>query len=160
MVLETSGWPVWAAVMVTTAATSSLRDFFSVVFLTGVIFYQDWKMAIFALFILPAAFYPIVYFGRKVRKLSTGCQEAMACLDSSCPPDVVILDLNMPKVNGLQCLHYIKEKQPQVPVIMLTGHASVDTGVEGIRLGAFDYCLKPIELEELLEKIHLAIRSA
>ncbi|OGQ96001.1 MAG: hypothetical protein A2521_14465 [Deltaproteobacteria bacterium RIFOXYD12_FULL_57_12] len=91
---------------------------------------------------------------------AAGCQEAMACLDSSCPPDVVILDLNMPKVNGLQCLHYIKEKQPQVPVIMLTGHASVDTGVEGIRLGAFDYCLKPIELEELLEKIHLAIRSA
>ncbi len=69
-------------VMVTTAATSSLRDFFSVVFLTGVIFYQDWKMAIFALFILPAAFYPIVYFGRKVRKLSTGCQEAMADLNS------------------------------------------------------------------------------
>ncbi|MFH2098883.1 MAG: ABC transporter ATP-binding protein, partial [Pseudomonadota bacterium] len=68
--------------MVTTAVTSSLRDFFSVVFLTGIIFYQDWKMAIFALFILPAAFYPIVHFGRKVRHLSTGCQEAMADLNS------------------------------------------------------------------------------
>ncbi|MBW1989518.1 MAG: lipid A export permease/ATP-binding protein MsbA [Deltaproteobacteria bacterium] len=68
--------------MVTTAVTSSLRDFFSIVFLTGVIFYQDWVMAIFALVILPAAFYPIYYFGRKVRRLSTGVQEAMGDMNS------------------------------------------------------------------------------
>ncbi len=64
--------------MVSTAVTGSLRDVFTIVGLTGVIFYRDWKMALFALVILPLAFYPIVEFGRRVRRVSTGCQEAMA----------------------------------------------------------------------------------
>jgi subfamily B ATP-binding cassette protein MsbA len=68
--------------MVSTAATSSLRDFFTIIGLTGVIFYRDWKMALFALIILPIAFYPVVEFGRRVRRVSTGCQEAMAELSS------------------------------------------------------------------------------
>ncbi len=68
--------------MVSTAITNSLRDFFTIIGLTGVIFYRDWKMAIFAFFILPVAFYPIIQFGRRVRKISTGCQETMADLNS------------------------------------------------------------------------------
>jgi len=68
--------------MVSTAATSSLRDCFTIIGLTGVIFYRDWKMALFALIILPIAFYPVVEFGRRVRRVSTGCQEAMAELSS------------------------------------------------------------------------------
>ena len=68
--------------MVSTAVTAAFRDFFTIVGLTGVIFYRDWKMAIIAFFVLPAAFYPVVSLGRRVRRVSTGCQEAMAELSS------------------------------------------------------------------------------
>lgn len=64
--------------MVSSVVTSSLRDFFTIIFLVAYTFYQIWELAIFAFLVLPAAFYPIIYFGRKVRKTSTGCQEAMA----------------------------------------------------------------------------------
>ena len=64
--------------MVSSSVTSVLRDVFTILGLTCVIFYRDWKMATFAFVILPIAFYPIVEFGRRVRKVSTGCQEAMA----------------------------------------------------------------------------------
>ncbi|MFW5853802.1 MAG: ABC transporter transmembrane domain-containing protein, partial [Thermodesulfobacteriota bacterium] len=68
--------------MVSTSVTSMLRDAFTIVGLTGVIFYRDWKMAAFAFLILPLAFYPIVEFGRRVRRVSTGCQQAMAEMSS------------------------------------------------------------------------------
>jgi len=68
--------------MVSTAVTSSLKDAFSIMGLTFVIFYRDWKMAIFALIVLPLAFYPVVEFGRRVRRVSTGVQEAMGDLSS------------------------------------------------------------------------------
>jgi len=64
--------------MVSTAVTASLRDCFSIVGLIGVILYRDWRLALYALIILPVAFYPVVQFGRRVRRVSTGCQEAMA----------------------------------------------------------------------------------
>jgi subfamily B ATP-binding cassette protein MsbA len=68
--------------MVSTAVTSVLRDCFTIIGLTGVIFYRDWKLAIYAIIILPVAFLPIVQFGRRVRRISTGCQESMADLNS------------------------------------------------------------------------------
>jgi ATP-binding cassette, subfamily B, bacterial MsbA len=68
--------------MVSTAVTGSLRDVFTVIGLTGVIFYRDWKMAFFAMIVLPVAFFPVVEFGRRVRRVSTGCQEAMAEMTS------------------------------------------------------------------------------
>jgi len=68
--------------MVSTAVTGTLRDAFTIMGLTFVIFYRDWKMALFAFFILPLAFYPVVEFGRRVRRVSTGCQEAMADMSS------------------------------------------------------------------------------
>ena len=68
--------------MVSTAVTGTLRDFFTIIGLTGVIFYQDWKMALIAFCVLPLAFYPVVEFGRRVRRVSTGCQEAMAELNT------------------------------------------------------------------------------
>ena len=68
--------------MVSTAVTGALKDVFTIVGLTIVIFYRDWKMAMFAFIILPIAFIPVVQFGRRVRKVSTGCQEAMADLSS------------------------------------------------------------------------------
>ena len=68
--------------MVSTAVTGSLRDIASILGLTVVIFYQNWRMAILAFIILPLAFWPIFILGRKVRRLSTGCQQAMAELSS------------------------------------------------------------------------------
>ncbi|MDI6687332.1 MAG: ABC transporter ATP-binding protein [Desulfobacterales bacterium] len=68
--------------MVSTAVTGALKDVFTIVGLTIVIFYRDWKMAMFAFIILPIAFIPVVQFGRRVRKVSTGCQEAMADMSS------------------------------------------------------------------------------
>ena len=68
--------------MVSVAVTGSLRDCFAIVGLTFVIFYQIWELALIAFIVLPVSFYPIVIFGRKVRKVSTGCQEAMADMSS------------------------------------------------------------------------------
>lgn len=68
--------------MVSTAVTGALKDVFTIVGLTIVIFYRDWKMALFAFIVLPIAFIPVVEFGRRVRKVSTGCQEAIADLSS------------------------------------------------------------------------------
>jgi subfamily B ATP-binding cassette protein MsbA len=68
--------------MVSTAVTGSLRDGFTILGLTGVIFYRDWKLALYAMIILPLAFFPVVEFGRRVRRVSTGCQEAMAELSA------------------------------------------------------------------------------
>ena len=68
--------------MVSNSVTGALKDSFTIVCLTIVIFYRDWKMAIFAFLILPLAFFPIVEFGRRVRKVSTGYQEAMADMSS------------------------------------------------------------------------------
>ncbi len=69
------------------------------------------------------------------------------------PMDVVILDVRMPGLSGLETLTEIKKISPETEVILLTGHASIDPAIEGMRLGAFDYLMKPCELEELMVKI-------
>jgi DNA-binding NtrC family response regulator len=71
-------------------------------------------------------------------------------------PDVVILDLKMPDLNGLEVLDGIKAHDPTIEVIMLTGHGSTSSGIEGMERGAFDYIMKPIDLDLLLEKISQA----
>ena len=68
--------------MVSTAVTSSLRDVFTIIGLTVVIFYRDWKLALIALVILPVAYFPIVAFGRRTRKVSKGYQETLAEINS------------------------------------------------------------------------------
>ncbi len=70
--------------------------------------------------------------------------------------DVVILDVKMPGLDGVEVLRKIKHKYPLVEVIMLTGHASVESAVEGLKLGAFDYLLKPCNISDLIEKVNLA----
>ena len=68
--------------------------------------------------------------------------------------DVVILDIKMPGgMDGIETLREIKKIQPICEVILLTGHGSMETSIEGMKLGAFDYLLKPVKLEELLPKL-------
>ncbi|GAH60564.1 unnamed protein product [marine sediment metagenome] len=74
--------------------------------------------------------------------------------------DVVILDIKMAGgIDGIEALREIKKIQPTAEVILLTGHASVETSIEGMKLGAFDYLLKPIKLEELLIKLAQAFEK-
>jgi len=73
--------------------------------------------------------------------------------------DVVIMDVSMPGIDGIQCLGKVKQQWPETEVIILTGHASIDSGIQGMKGGAFDYCLKPIDIKELLEKIELAFEK-
>ncbi|MEJ2587641.1 MAG: response regulator [Deltaproteobacteria bacterium] len=70
--------------------------------------------------------------------------------------DAVILDLQMPGMDGLEALKHMKEKRPELQVILLTGHATVEKGVEAIKLGAMDLIEKPADLEALKEKIKKA----
>lgn len=70
--------------------------------------------------------------------------------------DVVILDVKMPGMNGLDTLREMKKKNPLMEVILLTGHASMESGVEGMHLGAFDYVMKPVNIDDLLEMIRQA----
>jgi DNA-binding NtrC family response regulator len=67
--------------------------------------------------------------------------------------DVVLLDVKMPGMGGVEALRQIKQAQPLIEVVMLTGHASVESGIDGMKLGAFDYLMKPMEFESLLEKL-------
>ena len=73
--------------------------------------------------------------------------------------DVVVLDVKMPGMDGLEVLKRIKTQWPNTEVIMLTGHASVEAAVEGMDRGAFDYLMKPADFEDLLYKLEDAFRK-
>ncbi len=67
--------------------------------------------------------------------------------------DVIILDMKMPGMDGIATLKEIKKKAPLVEVVILTGHGSVESGIEGMQLGAFDFLMKPVRIDELQEKV-------
>lgn len=67
--------------------------------------------------------------------------------------DAIVVDLAMPGIDGIETLKRIKEKRPDLEIIMLTGHATVKSGIEAMKLGAEDFLEKPVDLNELLEKI-------
>lgn len=82
-------------------------------------------------------------------------EEALNIFDSSVF-DVVLLDVFMPGMSGFDVLKEIKKRSRNIPVILLTGHGATKEGVEGMSLGAFDYLMKPIDIEELLDKLNAA----
>jgi DNA-binding NtrC family response regulator len=73
--------------------------------------------------------------------------------------DVIVLDVKMPEMDGIETLRHIKKLKPKIEVIMLTGHASVEFGLKGMQLGAFDYVMKPAPLNELLDTIGQAFNK-
>jgi len=79
-------------------------------------------------------------------------EQALATLNDN-PMDVVLLDVKMPGMDGMETLTRIKQAHPRVEVIMLTGHANVDVAIRGMEQGAFDYLMKPAEMDDLYYKI-------
>ena len=73
---------------------------------------------------------------------------------------VVVMDVRMPGMDGLETLRHMKAKAPELPVILLTGHACMGVAVQGMDLGAYDYMLKPVSISELIIKMEEAARSA
>jgi DNA-binding NtrC family response regulator len=85
-------------------------------------------------------------------------KEALACLAQDDSIEVVILDIKMPIMDGMTALKEIKSRHPLVEVIMLTGHATVETGIDGMKMGAFDYLMKPCDIEQLIAKVEEAAK--
>jgi DNA-binding NtrC family response regulator len=84
--------------------------------------------------------------------------EALEFLDRN-PVDVVVLDVKMPEMDGIDVLRAIKARHPLTEVVMLTGHASLEVAIEGMEAGAFDYLMKPINIDELLYKVQDAFKK-
>jgi DNA-binding NtrC family response regulator len=79
--------------------------------------------------------------------------KALEMLENNPSIEVVILDVKMPVMDGIETLTQIKRNHPLTEVIMLTGHATVDSAIEGMKRGAFDYLMKPCELDQLIAKV-------
>ncbi|MFO7860870.1 MAG: response regulator [Desulfosalsimonas sp.] len=71
--------------------------------------------------------------------------------------DLIVLDLMMPGIGGLEVMKQIKSANPDMPIILLTGQGSTKEGMEGMNQGAFDFLMKPLDIEELISQIHEAL---
>jgi len=85
-------------------------------------------------------------------------EDAIAAVQSD-PPDVVLLDFRMPGMDGIEVLKIIKKIDPAIEVIMLTGHGDVSSVEEAIRMGAYAYIMKPLNIGELIMKINSAMKK-
>jgi len=82
--------------------------------------------------------------------------EALQELQADSRIDIVVLDVKMPGMDGIDTLKAIKAAHPLIEVIMLTGHATVESAIEGMKLGALDYLMKPCEMDILMAKLQEA----
>ncbi len=94
----------------------------------------------------------------KVRAVYSG-EDALVELKKNSAIEVVVLDVKMPGMDGIETLVEIKQRFPLMEVIMLTGHATVETAIDGMKLGAFDYLLKPCDIDVLISKVNEAIEK-
>ena len=95
--------------------------------------------------------------GIKVTAVSCG-EQAVAMVDKRVF-DVAVIDLFMPGIDGIETLKQIKAKKSDIEVLMLTGHATIAGGIEAMKQGASDFLQKPVEIEELMEKIKTARKA-
>ena len=93
---------------------------------------------------------------RQIDATDVGSAEEAFSQIANQPYDVVLLDVKMPGMNGIEALGRIKKQHPEIEVIILTGHASVDAAVEIMKLGGYEYLLKPCPIDELVGKIESA----
>jgi DNA-binding NtrC family response regulator len=97
---------------------------------------------------------------RKIEAKGVPSGEAALALMKENNFDVILLDIKMPGgMDGIEVLREIKKIQPLTEVIFLTGHASLETSIEGMKSGGFDYLIKPVKFEELLEKLIAAFEK-
>ena len=96
---------------------------------------------------------------RNLNILEAGSGEKAIDIMKTSKVDVVVLDVRMPGIDGIETLREIKKINPLAEVIMLTGHASVEVAIEGMELGAFDYLMKPMEIDDLLYKLQDAYQK-
>lgn len=89
-------------------------------------------------------------------QMATNGEAALNLIETD-PPQIVILDVLMPGLGGLEVLKRIKAQHSHIPVILLTGRGSTKEGIEGMQLGAVDYLMKPIDITELIKKMQQAI---
>jgi DNA-binding NtrC family response regulator len=89
---------------------------------------------------------------------ASSAERALEVLDRE-PVDVAVVDMKMPGMDGIQATQAIRARHPEVEVILLTGHASLEASRDGLKLGAFDYLLKPIRIDELVFAIEDAHRK-
>ena len=94
--------------------------------------------------------------GINVESVTSGKQAIDSLKDPASKTDVVILDVKMPEMDGIETLTRLRARFPLVEVIMLTGHATVETAIEGMKLGAFDYLMKPCDIDLLVMKVNQA----
>ena len=86
-------------------------------------------------------------------------EEALEILSKNRNTDIVILDVKMPGMDGIETLKKIRNQFPLMEVIMLTGHATVESAIKGMKLGALDYLMKPCEIEQLMAKVQEATKK-
>ena len=86
-------------------------------------------------------------------------QEALDILDKHRNTDVVILDVKMPGMDGIETLEKMKKSYPLTEVVMLTGHATVESAIEGMKKGAYDYLMKPCDIDQLMQKVEEATQK-
>ena len=96
---------------------------------------------------------------RDVNAAGVGSGEEALVHLAQFPADVVVLDVRMPGMGGIETLRAIKKKTPLTEVVMLTGHASLEVAREGMENGAFDYLMKPVDIDDLLYKIQDAFHK-
>ena len=91
-------------------------------------------------------------------EIATDGEMALGLVETD-PPKVVVLDVMMPGLSGMEVLEKIKAVDSNIQVILLTGHGGTKDGIKGMQLGAFDYLIKPVDIEELIEKLNEAAKS-
>ena len=84
--------------------------------------------------------------------------DALKRLEDTNAIEVVLLDLKMPQMDGIATLQMIKKRYPLVEVVMLTGDATIDSAIEAMQSGAFDYLVKPFDIDQLIDKINAAVK--
>ncbi len=82
---------------------------------------------------------------------------ALQVLEKNHDLEVVILDVKMPGMDGIETLEEIKKQFPLVEVIMLSGHSTVESAIEGMKKGAFDYLMKPCDMDQIIDKVSEAV---
>ena len=94
-----------------------------------------------------------------VTLVATDGDQALQMMEAEKPP-VVVLDVMMPGMSGLDVLQEIRRRHPGAQTILLTGHGSTKDGIKGMRMGAFDYLMKPVNIEDLIKKMNDAFQAA